>query len=232
MTPGLVIAVVLLAAAVLFVRSRLRRYRREGYVRTFTFPPGLYQKLIDRRPELTLKECALAGRGLRQFFLAYLASGRKFVSMPSQAADDLWHEFILYTRDYQEFCRRAFGGFLHHTPAVVLGAERRDNAGLRRVWWHACKEENINPRNATRLPLLFALDTKLNIANGFRYAPDCKALRKRADGGGAGGGVYCGGDFADSSVDGSVDGFGDASSAGGDSGSGCGGGGCGGGGGD
>lgn len=224
MTPGLAFAVVFLAAAMLFVWSRLRRYRRAEYIRTFNFPPGLYQKLVDRRPELTLRDCALVARGLRQFFLAYLASGRKFVSMPSQVADDLWHEFILYTRNYQEFCRHAFGDFLHHTPAVVLGAEQRDNAGLRRVWSHSCKEENINPRKATRLPLLFALDTKLNIANGFRYAPDCTALRQRGEG------VYCAGDFGDSSVDGSVDGFGDASPAGGDSGSGCGGGGCGGGG--
>ncbi len=227
MTPGLLAAVVLLAAAMLFVWSRLRRYRRAEYIRTFNFPPGLYQKLADRRPELTLKDCALVARGLRQFFLAYLASGRKFVSMPSQVADGLWHEFILYTRNYQEFCGHAFGGFLHHTPAVVLGAERRDNAGLRRAWWHACKEENINPRKAARLPLLFALDTKLNIANGFRYAPDCKALRQRGEGG-----VHCAGDFGDSSVDGGTEGFGDATSSGGDSGSGCGGGGCGGGGGD
>ena len=61
-------------------------------------------------------------RGLRQFFLAYLMSGKRYVSMPSQVADDLWHEFILYTREYDAFCRRAFGGFLHHTPG--RGAER------------------------------------------------------------------------------------------------------------
>ena len=29
-------------------------------------------------------------------------SGNKYVSMPSQIADDLWHEFILYTREYKE----------------------------------------------------------------------------------------------------------------------------------
>ena len=46
------------------------------------------------------KDSALVSQGLRQFFLAYLMSGKRFVSMPSQIADDLWHEFILYTRDY------------------------------------------------------------------------------------------------------------------------------------
>ena len=161
-------------------------------------------------------------------------SGKRYVSMPSQVADDLWHEFILYTREYDAFCRRAFGGFLHHAPAVVLSEHRKSNEGLRRVWWYCCKYENIDPVNPTRLPLLFALDSKFNIANGFVYHPDCEELRK--DGSGA---AYCGGDFADSSVDGSTSGFGDAGSdgsghggdGGGDGGSGGdgGGGGCGGG---
>ena len=93
--------------------------------------------------------------------------------MPSQVVDDLWHEFILFTRDYGAFCQRAFGQFLHHTPAVKLGGERGDNEGLRRVWWYCCLEENINPRKPTRLPLLFALDAKLGIANGFVYRLDC-----------------------------------------------------------
>ena len=154
--------------------------------------------------------------------------------MPSQAADVLWHEFILYTREYQSFCARAFGGFLHHTPAVVLAPQhKQSNQGLRRVWWHACKIENIDPAHPTRLPLLFALDTKLGVPNGFVYAPDCSDLRRDGSAG-----TQCGGDFSDSSVDGGTDGLGDGGGdsggdGGGDSGGdggGDGGGGCGGGG--
>ena len=116
------------------------------------------QKLIEHHPSLARKDAALVSRGLRQFFIAYLMGGRRFVSMPSCVADDLWHEFILYTRDYQRFCRKALGGFLHHAPAVVLSRDRKSNEGLRRVWWYCCKYENIDARNPTRLPLLFALD--------------------------------------------------------------------------
>jgi hypothetical protein len=68
------------------------------------------------------------------------------------------------------------------------------------------------------------LEAKLGIAGGFVYSPDCKALRGD-DGGGT---VHCGAEFADSSVDGGTDGFGDSGSGGGDGGDG--GGGCGGGG--
>ena len=171
---------------------------------------------------------------LRQFFIAYLKSGRKFVSMPSQVADDLWHEFILYTRHYDSFCQHAFGSFMHHTPAVALGTDKQNNTGLRRTWWYCCLEENINPKKATRLPLLFSLDNKLNIRNGFSYVLDCNGVKRQGTQENSGT-IYCGGDISSSSLNGGLDGFGDSSSifgdgsTGGDSGGGCGGG-CGGGG--
>jgi hypothetical protein len=228
----LFITTLILSITLLVIWTRWRQAVRADYIRTFMFPPGIYAKLQARRPELSLKDCQLTARALRQFFLAYLKSRCKFVAMPSQVADDLWHELILYTRHYEAFCDQAFGRFMHHTPAVVLGADRQNNTGLRRIWWYACLEENINPRRHTRLPLLFALDAKLNVGDGFRYAPDCESLRQ----GGSGGTAHCGGDFSSSSYDGSTDGFGDSSagdgggnSSGDSDGSGCGGG-CGGGG--
>lgn len=33
-----------------------------------------------------------------------------------QAIDDMWHTFIIFTRDYQHFCKKYFGEFLHHAP--------------------------------------------------------------------------------------------------------------------
>ena len=175
--------------------------RRAEFIRTYKLPRGLLQKLMEHHPGLTLKDSALVSRGLRQFFIAYLMSEKKFVSMPSVVADDLWHEFILYTRDYQHFCRHAFGEFLHHTPAAVLSNHKKTNEGLRRTWWYCCKYENIDPRNPTRLPLLFALDAKLNIPGGFKYHPQCEELRKGGDGS-----VYCAGDFSNSGfVGGSAD---------------------------
>lgn len=182
----------LLSGALLLVCLRWRATARSDFLRSYMFPPGLLEKLIQRRPELTLKDRQLVARALRQFFLVHLKSGHKQVSMPSQVVDELWHEFILYTKNYQTFCQKAFGRYMHHTPAAVLGTNQRSNNGLRRTWWFACLEENINPRRATRLPLLFALDAKWNLSDGFRYAADCSALRKNGNGS-----VYCGGDFLD-----------------------------------
>jgi hypothetical protein len=208
MTAGLLALAILSFGLAGVLGVRLIRARREAFVRSYMFPPGLLDAFGKKHPGLDLKDRQLVARALRQFFLAYLKGGRRHASMPSQVADDLWHEFILYTRNYQDFCRRSFGGFLHHAPAVVLGPDRQNNAGLRRVWWHACLEENISPRKPTRLPLLFALDRKLGVAGGFVYTLDCDALRRQTANGSATV-IHCGADFGSTSFDGSTDGFGD-----------------------
>jgi hypothetical protein len=228
----LAVALGITTIVMLRLRTKAMQAARADFIRHYTWPPGLLDKLSGKYPQFRRKESALVSQGLRQFFMAYLRSGRRYVAMPSQVADDLWHEFILYTRDYDAFCKKAFGQFLHHTPAVALAPERREsNAGLRRVWWQCCKEEGINAGNPSRLPLLFALDSKLKIPGGFVYHADCEKLRRSGEAS-----AHCGGDFSSSSVDGSTSGFGDGdggstatSDGGSDSGGGCGGG-CGGGG--
>jgi hypothetical protein len=46
--------------------------------------------------------------------------------MSMREIDDMWHEFILFTEDYQEFCTRYFGTFIHHLPNIF------DNAPMSR----------------------------------------------------------------------------------------------------
>jgi hypothetical protein len=206
-----------------------RHHRRLRYLREAPLPRGIFSKLRARRPDIDPAQFPRIERGLRDFFEAYLRSGCKPVAMPSQAVDELWHEFILHTRHYQEFCANAFGRFLHHSPATVLSKRYDRNVGLRRVWWYCCKREGIDPRNAHRLPVLFALDAELALADGFHYAVDCRGPRKQRDdgnaGGGCGGGTQCATDMSDTSFDGTTDGFGDGGGGGGDGGDG---GGCGG----
>jgi hypothetical protein len=214
---------------------------RRQFVREARLPPFLLDKLRELYPQLQPRDTELVVRGLRQFFMAHLRSNRQFVGMPSKVVDAAWHEFILHTQAYQQWCRYAFGGMLHHTPAEVLGRSAQRNDGLRRTWYWACKEESIDPRQPSRLPLLFALDAKFAISDGFSYVPDCSDIDRSA-----GAGAHCGtsfGDTASGSGSGDSDGFGGSessgsesgssdSSSGSDGGSGCGGGGCGGGGGD
>ena len=201
---------------------------RESYIQTFDLPQGLHRRLTKHHPNLTVNEFQLVSDSLRQFFLIHLRSGRNLIAMPSQVTDDLWHEFILYTQAYQTFCKKGFGKFFHHTPAAAMSPkQQKSNAGIKRTWFHACQIENINPRSPTHLPLIFAIDARLNIANGFHYVTDCKRAGLVVANGATA--IYCGGDFSSSSCDGGSsncagDGVGDSCSGSSCSG-GCGGGG-------
>lgn len=198
-------------------------------IRAHPFPSFLRDKLRAAHPQLDDAAARDVERALRQFFIASAQAGGRFVAMPSKVVDSLWHEYILYTRGYEAFCQKAFGRMLHHTPAEALPsgegtASRKTQqfAGLRRAWYWSCKDEAIDPRKPSRLPLLFALDTTLAIAGGYAYVPDCSLL------GADRGSTHCGTSFGCGSSCGSGDSSGsssDGSSCGGGDGGGCGGGG-------
>jgi hypothetical protein len=40
--------------------------------------------------------------------------------------DDLWHTFVLFTKQYARFCDGVAGRFLHHTPGRTTGREFRE----------------------------------------------------------------------------------------------------------
>ena len=210
------------ALFITIIASLIFTYRRRlRFIDAYVWPPGLIKKLQRHHPNLTPTQIDRIGLGLKQFFQAYHRGGYRPVAMPSQAVDDLWHEFILYTKAYDAFCKLAFGRFLHHSPAAVLEqGQKTANEGLRRVWWQTCKEERIDPKAPATLPLLFSLDTELNIPDGYRYVPDCGTVRvslsveySR---------THCCSDFSSTSFDGTTDGMGDGDGGGGDGG-GCGG---------
>lgn len=46
-----------------------------------------------------------------------IAIPRGFVLQKSmEPLDKMWHEFILFTREYHQFCEHFFGEYLHHIP--------------------------------------------------------------------------------------------------------------------
>ncbi|MBA2652511.1 MAG: hypothetical protein H0U73_09635 [Tatlockia sp.] len=39
-----------------------------------------------------------------------------FVCGIPEEIDDMWHTFLLFTKEYMEFCTESFGEFIHHAP--------------------------------------------------------------------------------------------------------------------
>lgn len=203
--------------AVFFSARRAGFVRRQKYIEGYYFHKGITGRLAQKHPQLTASQIDLVLQGLRAYFLMCLRGKRSMVSMPSQVVDDAWHEFILSTRIYHDFCRRAFGYFLHHTPAEAMASPTQARVGIKRAWRLACAHEGIDPKTPAQLPLLFAIDGLLNIPGGFTYRLHC-------DQGGSG--AYCASHIGCSSGCAGDSGAGDAADSAGCSG-GCGGG-CGG----
>lgn len=165
---------------------RQARNKHAQYIDTCPLPARIRQTLQQKYPHLNDAELDLVLKGLREYFHLCNQAGNKMVSMPSQVVDIAWHEFILFTRQYQHFCKKAFGRFLHHTPAEAMPNPTLAQQGIKRAWRLACHREGIRPKHPSRLPLLFAIDNDLAIADGFVYALHCDRMTT-----GTSDAVYC-----------------------------------------
>jgi hypothetical protein len=148
------------------------RRRRRAFIEGYEFPLALRNKLRevldgDRPVNVALE-------GLREWYLVCHDAGPDaMLGMPSRAVDVAWHEMILMTRTYHHFCERAFGYYLHHSPEAIMDEPMRD--GLARTL--ATVERNRAAALAG-VPLLFAIDSELDLAGGHAWAEaDLAALR-------------------------------------------------------
>lgn len=203
------------------VRRKSLVAKRGKYIDGFIFPQTVKRRLLEQYPHLNGAQAEMVLDGLRDYFHICNIAGKKMVSMPSQAVDVVWHEFILFTLQYQNFCNKALGRFLHHVPAEAMKRPTAAQQGIKLAWKIACQKEGISPRAPHQLPKIFALDALLAIPDGFTYALSCRT--RAATDSATSGTTYCATDIGCSSSCGSSG----CSSAGSDGG--CGGG-CGGGG--
>lgn len=184
----------------IYTNWRLRIKRCE-FIERFTFDLSIRRRIAEKYPHLTPSQIQQVLEGLRDYFIVVvMARGSGVLSMPSQAVDEAWHAFILSTKSYASFCKRAFGKFLHHHPAETMTAPTQATIGIKRTWNLICRHEGINAANPAYLPRLFALDAELKIANGFVYSLNCLAVGSAQSfcasdiGSGCGGSDGCSGD--------------------------------------
>src|ERR1700741_1564586 len=79
---------------------------------------------------------------------------------PSPIVDIGWHTFILYTREYAQFCQRLAGRFIHHSPtddgdnegsatiADTVAALKAHGVSVDESLWFPTDGENVKPCEA------------------------------------------------------------------------------------
>ena len=223
-----IITIIAFAVFAWFYEKKNRKKRQLRFIQKYKIPKPIMDRFKEKYQKLSTEEASLVNKALMDYFyLCNMANG-KMVSMPSRVVDDLWHEFLLFSSVYASFCKKAFGRFLHHIPDEAMPSKKSNNEGMKRAWQLICQKERINPKFPEKMPLLFAIDSMLNIDNGIKYSLTKTFPYSNTDtsnntsscAGGAGCGGFYVGDYADSSHGG----FGDSGSSGD---SGCGGASCG-----
>jgi hypothetical protein len=81
--------------------------------------PGLVERLMAKLG-LTAGQATELFSRVKHFL--YDCTRAEAPLSPAPDVDEGWHNFILFTKDYAEFCTRYFGHFIHHEPVVGVAA--------------------------------------------------------------------------------------------------------------
>ncbi len=78
-----------------------------------------------------------------------------YVFAEMTAIDEMWHTFVLFTKDYQAFCYRYFGHFVHHVPNIdrrFVRSRKNDPEVERKLWETGVRfvVEQLGPEIALR----------------------------------------------------------------------------------
>jgi hypothetical protein len=102
------------------------RYRHDGVVRRFMRVHGVAQERAEAVFVETLKWLWLTRRAREA-----RPEGLVLAVHPEIGAiDEMWHVFLLFTRDYAAMCDAHLGGFVHHNPAPEGPPEAVDEAAF------------------------------------------------------------------------------------------------------
>ncbi|MBT2689473.1 hypothetical protein J7I93_14870 [Bacillus sp. ISL-47] len=123
---------------------------------------------------------------LKRYFI--LNSLLKTVPMFSEKVDEIWHEMLMFTRDYSQFSQNFYGEYLHHSPnmdSTPIPGERaffdwiylslfETSHNSRRIWGGFLK----NPIKKEILEDFRSLNEEDLLAKYFRESSDWLSIKK------------------------------------------------------
>lgn len=145
-------------------------------------PPKVFYKFRQRFKDLTVYQVEYAAKGFLSFLSVCKAFPNMNIPMPSETVDEIWHEFILHTKDYALFCDKHLGKFLHHTPNQNIEKNKiseREVSEILHLWTLTCLQEEMDPFSEDSKPSLFYSDVELGVKEEL---PNYAKMLKRKTG--------------------------------------------------
>lgn len=114
---------------------------------------------------LTEQDLEMCGQALVDYFIVGLESGKP-CGMPSKLVDELWHAYLLFSKDYRELFS-SVGRFVDHVPEIDdqykthTGDHAEPMELLTLRSFGLCAAREGIEIGSDEVPLLFALDSLL-----------------------------------------------------------------------
>lgn len=86
--------------------------------------PFLVEKLVEDRVATDEAEARLLVREVKRFLVLIQTNEHLQWDMCSRRVDEAWHQFMLFSREYIQFCMRYFGAYVQHRPGRAATAVR------------------------------------------------------------------------------------------------------------
>ena len=79
--------------------------------------PYLIEKLVNDHVCTSEDEARALFREVKRYLFLNRGDQSKIWEMHSLRIDEIWHQFVLFTRQYIDFCTRYYGAYLPHNPS-------------------------------------------------------------------------------------------------------------------
>jgi hypothetical protein len=96
---------------------------------TADFEERVKDRVLKETPTMREGEWQWLWFELKRYFL--MCAILRGVPMYSVKVDDVWHEMLMFTREYEQFCKALCGGIIHHAPHT---ADAKPETG-ERAWF-------------------------------------------------------------------------------------------------
>ena len=78
--------------------------------------PFLIEKLVKQQIADSPDEARRLYMEVKRYIVLVMLDTSEHFTMHSLRVDEAWHQFVLYTREYSDFCQRYFNKYIHHAP--------------------------------------------------------------------------------------------------------------------
>ena len=85
--------------------------------------PYLVEKLLKDHVVTSADEAEQLFREVKRYLVLTASDPTVAWGMYSLRIDQVWHQFILFTRQYIEYCRANFGKYIQHAPSTAPPVE-------------------------------------------------------------------------------------------------------------